>query len=168
MLHLPPYPDYPVLTGARVLLRPVTAGDAEALLEISMYDGHKAETVEEAAQMLGRIHQDYLLGESIHWGIEDLQTGALTGTCGFYRGGFDKGAGELGCILLPGYRGKGYMSEAIALAAGFGWKNMRLTRVYAITTLDNNPAIRLLERLGFEKTSETAEGLVTYDLRLAT
>jgi hypothetical protein len=32
-----------VLTGARVLLRPVTAGDAEALLEISMYDGHKAE-----------------------------------------------------------------------------------------------------------------------------
>jgi RimJ/RimL family protein N-acetyltransferase len=60
------------------------------------------------------------------------------------------------------------MSEAIALAAGFGWKNMRLTRVYAITTLDNEPAIRLLERLGFEKTSETAEGLVTYDLRLTT
>ncbi|MCC7464732.1 MAG: GNAT family N-acetyltransferase [Saprospiraceae bacterium] len=162
MLYLPPYPDYPVLTGVRVLLRPLTAEDAEALLDISMYDGRKAETVAEAAQMLGKIHQDYLLGESIHWGIEDLQTGILTGTCGFYRGGFNKGAGELGCILLPDCQGKGYMSEAIALAAEFGREKMHLTRVYAITTRGNAPAIRLLERQGFEKTSEEGE-LLTYD-----
>ncbi|HLP96659.1 MAG TPA: GNAT family N-acetyltransferase [Saprospiraceae bacterium] len=162
-MYLPPYPDYPTLYGVRVQLRPVTTVDADALLDISFYDGKKAETIAEAADMLGKIHQDYLLGESIHWGITDLQTGELTGTCGYYRGGFGQGAGELGCILLPQHRGKGYMSEAIALAAHFGREQMGLQRVFAVTTPDNTPAIRLLEKLGFQKTSESAEGYVIYD-----
>lgn len=162
-MYLPPYPDYPVLIGNVVKLRPAVASDASVLLDISYYDGHKAETIAEAADMLGRIHQDYLLGESIHWAIEDLQTGELTGTCGYYRGGFGQGAGELGCVLLPQHRGKGYMSEAIALAARFGREQMGLKRVFAITTMDNAPAIRLLEKQGFEKTSDGADGVVTYD-----
>jgi len=162
-MHLPPYPNYPLLNGACVLLRPVFAADAEALLEISYYDGQKAKNVSEAVDMLDKIHQDYLLGTSLHWGIEAGQTGKLMGTCGYYRG-LNQGAGELGCVLLPEYRGKGYMSEAITLAATFGRDHMQLNRIYAITTQGNTPALRLLERLGFDLTREDEETL-EFDLR---
>jgi ribosomal-protein-alanine N-acetyltransferase len=52
-------------------------------------------------------------------GIADNLTNKIIGTCGYYRG-FEKGAGELGCVLLPQHRGQGYMTSALLLAIEFG------------------------------------------------
>lgn len=151
-VHLPPYKIFPLLTGNSIHLRPIEASDVADLVPISFYDGQKASSTEEAADMLKKINRDYADGNSIHWGIAGNDN-KIVGTCGYYRG-FENDAGELGCILLPEFTGKGYMSEALRLAIDFGMDQMQLKRVFAITANQNVKALRLLERLGFARSAE--------------
>lgn len=100
--------------------------------------------------MNSKINKDYDAGNSFHWGIVDNQSNKIVGTCGYYRG-FDKGEGELGCVLLLQYRGQGFMTSAMLLAIDFGIKNIGLKRIWAITSQQNEKAIKLLERIDFKK-----------------
>jgi [ribosomal protein S5]-alanine N-acetyltransferase len=161
-MHLPPYSVFPTILSERILLRQIVAADMKDILEISFYDAVQATNVAQAAAMQDKINEDYANGNSIHWGIADRVTHKIVGTCGYYRG-FDKAAGELGCVLLPQYQGQGYMTEAMRLAIDFGWNNIGLQRIWAATSCDNAPAIRLLERLDFIKTTDCDDELV-YDL----
>ena len=155
-MNKPPYTRYPKIASEALLLRKIEPEDLPELLPISFYDGKQAETEAEAAKMLQQIEQDYLSGESLHWGIEERSSGKLTGTCGFYRG-FKNASGELGSVLLPEYRGKGYMTEAMRLAIDYGFRRIGLKRIFAVTSKDNSAAIRLMERLNFSRTKETKE-----------
>ena len=48
------------------------------------------------------------------------------------------------------------------LATGFGLNDIGLTKIIAITTKQNNRAIKLLERLHFIKTADLKEGEMEY------
>ena len=134
------------------------------LLEISYYDAKQAKNVEQAIEMQAKIDKDYADGNSIHWGIEELSTNKIVGTCGYYRG-LDKGEGELGCVLLPQFRGQGFMTNAMQLAIDFGLKNMELKRIWAITSKENNHAIKLLERINFIKLTDLPDDEIEYELK---
>ncbi|MFN0035153.1 MAG: GNAT family N-acetyltransferase [Saprospiraceae bacterium] len=166
-MNLPPYDTFPNLSGSNILLREILNADIKDIVEISRYDSIKAENVEQAAEMQEKINQNYKDGSSIHWGIADKASNAILGTCGYYRG-LDKGAGELGCILLPQFRGQGFMAPAIQLAVHFGLNTIGLKRIFAITTKENDKAIRLLERLGFVKIAELENDEIEYELAIAT
>ncbi len=158
-MYLPPYPVFPVLYAQRVVLREVKSADIPDIVEISTYDGQRASKPEDARKMLEKIERDYQNSDSVNWGIADPATNEIMGTCGYYRG-FKNGTGELGCILRPAFRGKGFMSEAMQVAAGFGIREMGLQRVIAITGKDNGKAISLLERSRFVLISQAnAKGL---------
>lgn len=86
------------------------------------------------------------------------------GTCGYYRG-LDNGEGELGCVLLPQFRGKGFMTAAMQLAVDFGLKNIRLKRIRAVTSRQNYKAIRLLGRLNFLKVKDLPHDEIEFELR---
>lgn len=149
MIDTPPYRHFPCISGSRVRLRQIQDADIMGeLVEISFYDAVQAKHLAQALEMNAKIKQDYAEGNSIHWGIEDKLTGKIVGTCGYYRG-FGNGHGELGCVLLPPYRGQGFMAAALSLAIDFGTKRIGLHRIWAVTNRHNPKAIKLLERLGF-------------------
>jgi [ribosomal protein S5]-alanine N-acetyltransferase len=163
MLNLPPYNQFPAIKGDRITLRQIKDSDITEIIDISFYDGKQATSYEEAKVMQDNINSDYTEGNSIHWAVVDNDTNRIVGTCGYYRG-FDFGKGELGCVLLPPYRGKGYMTTALEMAISFGKKDMGLTKIIAITTLQNTKAIALLERLDFKLISSTpCNNLITYE-----
>jgi ribosomal-protein-alanine N-acetyltransferase len=163
-MNLPPYSIFPTLTGDSISLRAITTEDLQEIVAISFYDAVQAGTVAEAAIMQARINTDYLEGNSIHWGIVDKLSDKIVGTCGFYRG-LDKGEGELGCVLLPQYYKRGYMTAAMALAIDFGLHTIGLRRIWAITSQQNTAAIQLLERLNFIKVADLADNEIEYELR---
>lgn len=162
MQQLPPYTPFPTISDERITLCQILPSDLEDLLEICFYDGVKANTYEEALAIDLKIDADYQSGNSIHWGIREKASGKLVGTCGYYRG-FERG-GELGCVLLPQFRGQGFMTPALQLAAHFGLQTIGLERIYAITTKSNLKAMALLERTGFTKTADLEEDDVEYVL----
>lgn len=163
-MNLPPYDTYPNISTDKISLRQVIPSDIADIVEISFYDSIQATTVLEATTMQEKINQDFRDGNSIHWGIADTTTNKLIGTCGYYRG-LDKGEGELGCILLPQFRGKGFMTSAMQLAIDFGLNNIGLKRIWAITTKENLKAIKLLERLQFIKVADLEEDKIEYELK---
>jgi ribosomal-protein-alanine N-acetyltransferase len=163
-MKLPPYHIFPIISGDRITLRQILNADIEDLIEISFYDAIQATTLQQATEMQDKINKDYIEGNSIHWGIADNLTNKIIGTCGYYRG-LDQGTGELGCVLLPQYRGQGFMTSAMLLAIDFGINNIGLKRVWAITSKQNEKAIKLLEQLNFTKIADLDDNEIEYELR---
>ncbi len=162
-MKLPPYDTYPNISADTISLRQILLLDIVDIVDISFYDSVRATTVDEATVMQEKIDQDFRDGNSIHWGIADKATNRLIGTCGYYRR-LDKGAGELGCVLLPQFRGQGFMTSAIQLAIDFGLNDIGLKRIWAITTKENLKAIKLLERLQFIKVADLQDDKIEYEL----
>lgn len=163
-MNLPPFNIPPLISDDKIRLRQIIASDMNDLVEISYYDAKQVLNVAQAIEMQEKIDMDYDEGNSIHWGIEDISTNKIVGTCGFYRG-FNKGEGELGCVLLPQFRGQGFMTNAMRLAIGFGLNKMGLKRIWAVTNKQNNQAIKLLERLNFIKLTELPDDEIEYELK---
>lgn len=163
-MNLPPYDKFPSISDDRILLRAIRYSDLKYLIEISFYNAIQARTLKEAAEMQTKINEDYSNGNSIHWGIVDKSTNKIVGTCGYYRG-LDEGEGELGCVLLPQFRGQGFMTAALLLAIKFGLNTIGLSRIWAITTKQNVKAIKLIEKLKFIKVADLDGNEVEYELR---
>ena len=162
-MKTPPYDEFPFLSNDKISLRQIQNSDLNDLIEISFYDAVQATTLEQAIEMNSKINKDYDDGNTFHWGIIDNHSNKIVGTCGYYRG-FDKGAGELGCVLLPQYRGLGFMTSAMSLAIDFGIKNIALKRIWAITSQRNEKAIELLERINFKKIRVLDDNEVEFEL----
>jgi [ribosomal protein S5]-alanine N-acetyltransferase len=163
-MRLPPYDKFPSISDDKILLRQIQLSDINDIIEISFYDSIQASTLTQAIEMQAKINEDYNNGNSIHWGIVDVLTNKIVGTCGYYRG-FENGQGELGCVLLPQYRGQGYMTLALLLAIDFGHHNIGLKRIWALTTKQNERAIKLIEKLNFIKIADLEDNEVEYELK---
>lgn len=165
-MKLPPYTIFPAITGSNISLREIKEADLNDLIEISFYDAKQATRLQEAIVMQSKINADYLKGNSIHWCITDNTTRKIVGTCGYYRG-FENGAGELGCVLLKQYRGKGYMTNALKLAIDFGVHTIGLKHIFAVTTMQNAKAIQLLMNLNFIKVVDLNESEIKFEYKSA-
>ena len=158
--NYPPYKDFPILNSNQIILRQVLHTDADEIMEISYYDGIEASNANEAIEMQKKINQDYLQGNSIHWGIVDAQSSKLVGTCGYYRG-FVNNTGELGYVLKPSFEGRGYMSNALKKAIEFGVNIIGLQNIIAITEKSNIKSQNVLKRLNFLQESQQ-DNYITY------
>lgn len=163
-MKLPPFDIFPLIADKKIRLRQIIESDLNDLREISYYDAKQAKNVVQAIEMQAKINKDYDEENSIHWGIEEFSTNKIVGTCGYYRG-LDKSEGELGCVLLPQFRRQGFMTNAMRLAIDFGLKNMELKRIWAVTSKQNNQAIKLLERLNFIKLTDLPDDEIEYELK---
>lgn len=70
------------------------------------------------------------------------------GMCGLLRRDWHPDV-ELGFAFLPAGRGKGYATEAAQSTLDLGRRSLGLRRFVAVTSLDNQGSIRVLEKLGF-------------------
>jgi len=163
-MKLPPYEKFPTLIAEGIVLREVQTDDLQNLVDILFYDSKPALNLEGAIEIQKKIDLDYLNGTSIPWGIADKASNEILGNVGFYRG-FNDGAGEIGCVIRPEFRGKGLMTKAMTLAIKFGFNDVELTNIIALTTKTNKKAIKLVERLNFVKTAELKGEEIEYTLR---
>jgi [ribosomal protein S5]-alanine N-acetyltransferase len=85
--------------------------------------------------------------------------GSPIGMCGLLKRDTLPDA-DIGFALLPHFWGQGYAFEAAAAVLDFGRRRFDLQRVLAITSLDNDNSIRLLQKLGlqFERLLELVPG----------
>lgn len=77
--------------------------------------------------------------------------GVLIGTCGVRMEAPERPEAEYGCELDPASWGHGYALEASHALLTFGQETLHLQRILARTTPGNLAAIRLAERLGFQR-----------------
>jgi len=163
-INQPPFSSFPILESDDIIMRELVESDFDDILPIIYYNGIQAKNLDDVKNMLNRIKQDYLNGDSVNWGISDKDQNRIMGTIGYYRG-FHKNTGELGFILKEEFRGNGYMRKAVKMAAEFGLNEMHLSRIIAITTLTNYRTINLLEKINFVKLNLDAKSRPVFEYR---
>jgi RimJ/RimL family protein N-acetyltransferase len=158
-----------VLETNRLTLRHLSTDDAEFILEFLnepsflRFIGDKGvRTLEDAREYIlnGPVAMYNRLGFGLYL-TELKETGVPIGICGLIkRDGLEDV--DIGFAFLPRFWAKGYAYEAASAVIAYGKDVLRLKRVVAITSPDNQASARLLEKLGmrFErrvKLSEDAE-----------
>jgi ribosomal-protein-alanine N-acetyltransferase len=90
---------------------------------------------------------------------EVKESGAQIGMCGLIKRDTLPDV-DIGFALFPEFWGRGYAHEAAAAVLEHGRRTFDLKRIVAITSLDNESSIKVLEKIGmqFERTLEFAPG----------
>ncbi len=76
------------------------------------------------------------------------ESGIPIGTCGLIKRP-ELPDVDIGFAFLPDFWNQGFASEAAAAVLKRGYEILQLKRIVAITSLDNDSSIKLLQRMGF-------------------
>jgi RimJ/RimL family protein N-acetyltransferase len=140
----------------RLLLRQFTVDDAQFILTLLnepsflRYIGDKqVRNLKDAEAYIlnGPIasYKQYGFGLLL---VELKETHTPIGMCGLLKREELPDA-DIGFAFLPAYWNKGFAFEAAAAVLQDARERLRLERILAITSLDNESSIKLLQRLGF-------------------
>ena len=146
-----------VLETERLVLREMTADDARFILELLntpkflKYIGDRGvRTVKQSAAFIeNRYRQSYHDHGFGLYTVELKDDGAPVGICGFVKRGSLPDP-DLGFAFLPQFEKHGYGFESTVAMMEYGRDVLRVSRVLAITTPDNDRSGKLLEKLGFK------------------
>jgi RimJ/RimL family protein N-acetyltransferase len=152
-------PSYPVRTE-RLLLRPLAAGDADAMVayrgreDVSLYVPFEPMTRDD---IIGRIAGTWARteltdeGQSLTLGVEVSETGELAGDVVLFWHSRAHAGGELGYVFSPRMGGRGYATEAATAMLRLGFEGLGLHRIVARIDERNQPSVRLARRLGMRQ-----------------
>lgn len=148
--------DFHPLAGDRVTLDLLRDDDFDALYaiqsdpEVCRYLLYEARSRDEAAKALARDAAATRLADKDDYlqpAIRDA-SGALVGTMYLNLTSVDDRTAEIGWILSPAARGKGYATEASRLLLDLAFGELGLHRVHAELDPRNEPSVALCRRLG--------------------
>ena len=158
-----------VLETERLILRRLTTGDAEFVLELLnepsflQYIGDRGvRSLEEAREyIVNRLVASYERNGFGLYLVELKESRIPIGISGLVKRDALPDA-DIGFAFLPAYWSKGYAVESAAAVMNYARDVLGLTRIVAITSLDNEASAKLLGKIGlrFErliKLSEDAE-----------
>jgi RimJ/RimL family protein N-acetyltransferase len=152
-------PVYPVPTR-RLLLRPLTVADVDALLayrsrpDVCRYVPFEPMTREVIDQRLASQWASTELtdeGQALTLGVEIARTGRLIGDVVLFWHSREHGGGEIGYVLHPDFGGHGYATEAAHALLRLGFDELGLHRIIARVDERNEPSAKLLRRLGMRQ-----------------
>lgn len=150
----------PVLTTARLRLRPVAPGDLD-VLHVLWTDAQVRRWLWDDVVIAHEVARDAIDASVAsfdavgfgHFLVIDAAADDVVGFCGLRR----DGAGvELVYALAPAVWGRGYATEAAAAVLGDAFRRVGLPRVVAQTDAPNAASIRVLERLGMRRVGDEA------------
>jgi RimJ/RimL family protein N-acetyltransferase len=152
-------PEYPLRTE-RLLLRPLTAGDADAMLayrsrlDVSRYVPFEPMSRDDILERIaGQWSRTELTdeGQALTLGAEVAATGQLAGDVILMWHSREHAGGEVGYVLDPARGGHGYATEAAQAMLRLGFEELGLHRIVARIDEDNEPSAKLARRLGLRQ-----------------
>jgi RimJ/RimL family protein N-acetyltransferase len=152
-------PVYPVRTR-RLLLRPLTVGDVDALLvyrsrpDVCRYVPFEPMTREVIKERLASQWANTELtdeSQALTLGVEMAGTGELVGDVVLFWHSRQHGGGEIGYVLHPDFSGHGYATEAAHALLRLGFDELGLHRIIARVDERNESSAKLARRLGMRE-----------------
>ncbi|MCG8632433.1 MAG: GNAT family N-acetyltransferase [Desulfobacterales bacterium] len=156
----------PTLKTKRLILRPLSLSDEDAMVETIMADmdvmhwlpySDQVSTPEGQREVARGYLRDFIkprdeFGFGI-WAVctGDIEPGAngrFMGYCGFIPGQIKDAGPEIAYAMGKSYWGKGFVSEALTACVDWIFAKPEITRLYAVTDNDNTASRRVMEKLG--------------------
>ena len=145
----------PILDTERLTLRAMRESDAEDMYEYArqpsvtrylLWSEHSSQVY--TRDYLRYVENRYPVGDFYDWAVIEKESGRMIGTCGFTSIDPVNNVGEIGYVLNPSYRGRGYATEAAREVIRFGAEVLGLHRIEARFMKGNEDSVRVMERLG--------------------
>lgn len=147
-------PLLPELETARLRLRQFGMGDVDALARMTgdpvvmrYIAGGRPIGRAETEENLARIVEAFRRRGFGKWALVTKEDGELVGYCGLAAGSVDVGV-ELAYMLAKEHWGRGLITEASRACLRYGFEELGLAEVAALTKPGNLRSRRVLERLG--------------------
>lgn len=99
------------------------------------------------------------LGAERLWFLILKKDGSKIGFLVLVKGGF---GWQIGYVLIPTERGRGYCTEAVKLAVDYLFLAKDIVRVQAGTFIDNVASQRVLEKSGFQREGRIRQGMFAW------
>ena len=150
------FSKFPVLETSRLLLRQIVNEDANEMFalrsnpEIMQYIPREMpKTIDDAVKHIEYMQGLLESGECINWAICLKDDQKLIGNIGYFRMQPENHRAEIGYMLHTDFHGKGIMQEALTEIIRYGFENMKLHSIEAVTDPENFASWKLLEKNGF-------------------
>lgn len=148
---------FPVIETANLLLRKLAPEDKHDIFRMrkdpimhEYTDSKPDANIEETEAYIDRMLKGIAENKWIIWAIEHKQSGKVIGTISIWNIDREKEIAELGYGIIPDYRGKGLMKEALSAAVNYGFGAMKLKALDAYTEENNISSNKLLENCRFK------------------
>ena len=159
----------PTLETSRLRLRHLRQSDLDALYTIfsdppvmRYWSRPPKESPSEAQELLEQIWQGFADRQLFQWGIALAEDDQVIGTCTLYRLMRQHRRADIGFALGSAWQGQGYAFEAVSRVIRHAVEALDVAKLEADVDPRNQPSLRLLEKLGFER-----EGLLRGRYRIA-
>jgi [ribosomal protein S5]-alanine N-acetyltransferase len=115
------------------------------------YGMDRLKTREEAAHIVDSFQLSFSQKRGIRWGILLKENQRFIGTIGLNNINMPQKRAEIGYELDPTFWRVGITPEAVKEVLRYSFDELNLYRIGAVTFLDNQASIDLLEKIGFER-----------------
>lgn len=156
-LERPPIPDRPLLRGERLWLRPMERRDLPAYVagindsEVGGWAGYSFPfSVEMSVEWLEHIQERMQKGTGYFFAVCELGDDRFIGTTWLKEVNPHHGNAELAIYMDRDHIGAGWGTEAQRVLLEFGFRTLRLERIYLTVDSENHRAIRSYEKVGFK------------------
>jgi ribosomal-protein-alanine N-acetyltransferase len=160
-LNFEPFPN---LETERLFLRRVNNSDVKEILQlrsdpetIKYIPRPLLKNTEDALEHIANIDAKIATQEGINWAITLKGSQKLIGIIGHYRISPENYRSEIGYMLLPQFRGKQIIPEAIKKVVKYGFEEMKLHSIEAIIDPANLASEKVLQKNGFKKEAHLKE-----------
>lgn len=158
-------PELPIQT-ARLLLRPFTRGDVDAVFayrqrdDVAAYlldDPMSRETCAEIVRLRTTQTGWQEEGDRLVLAVERRADHAMLGEVSLILRNQVARQGEIGYILHPHHQGQGFATEAVQALLAAGFAQGGLHRIFARCTARNTASYRLMDRVGMRREAHFRE-----------
>ena len=151
------FPDFPLLSTPRLLLRDLRLTDLDDLYEyasdpeIDRYTPwDRYMSLDEAREDLGRYIARYEQGHFRAWGIEHRADKKLIGITNFGFVSTEDRRAEMGYTIARKYWGQGLATEAAQALIQYGFEKLDLVRIEAVVLPENKASSKVLLKVGMQ------------------
>lgn len=116
-----------------------------------------------ATMELGYWQSLFRTKKSIYWSIMDKKANKMIGSCGYNHWSRVHNRVEISYDLDYDYWGKGIMTTALRRITNFAFVKMKVIRIQATVSTENEKSIKLLERVGFNREGIMGKYAVLHD-----
>lgn len=158
------FSPFPILESERLHFRRLTDADAPEIFalrsnpEIMKYIPRPlATTIEDALAHIKLINEKIDENIDINWAVTEKGNDKCIGLMGFYRTQPENFRTEIGYMITPEHKGKGYVTEAVKTLLDFAFNTLNFHSIEAVIDSRHMTSERVLQKNGFEKEAHFKE-----------
>lgn len=158
-----------ILSNERLLLRELMISDWDDVHNyasqdiVCQYQPWGPNTEEESRDFVSQVIEDSIKVPRTRFVFAIIYKEKMIGAGEFNSRDFTNKAGEIGYIVHPDYWRKGIATEVATLLINFGFKELKMHRIFATCDPRNIGSSKVLEKVGMSREGQIRDDLLLRD-----